>query len=90
KGSPRLAEQGLKAETASADDYGSAEHHQKFAETLTTTGATEPQIRGRLAAARSEGTHPSTAVTTAVAAKARKTNRGMAAGAERTKNGPSR
>ena len=88
--SPRLTDQGLKAETASAASYGSAEHHQKFAETLIATSATEPQIRGRLAAARSEGTHPSAAVTTAPAAKARKTNRGMAAGAERTKNGPSR
>lgn len=88
--SPRITDQGLKAETASAASYGSAEHHQHFAEILTTTGATEPQIRGRLAAARSEGTHPSAAVTTAGAAKARKTNRGMAAGAERTKNGPSR
>jgi len=88
--SPRLTDQGHNAETASAVAYGSAEHHQKFAETLTTTGATEPQIRGRLAAARSEGTHPSAAVTTAGAAKARKTSRGMSAGAERAKNGPSR
>ncbi|MFF1831160.1 hypothetical protein [Paenarthrobacter sp. NPDC058040] len=88
--SPRITDQGLKSETASAAAYGSAEHHQQFAEALATTGATEPQIRGRLAAARSEGSHPGAAVTTAGAAKARKTSRGMAAGAERTKNGPSR
>ncbi|MBU8867823.1 hypothetical protein [Paenarthrobacter aromaticivorans] len=88
--SSRIKDQALKAETVSADGYGSAEHHQKFAESLTTTGATEPQIRGRLAAARSEGTHPNAAVTLAKAAKARRSSRGTAAGAERSKNGPSR
>ncbi|MDR6689006.1 hypothetical protein J2Y41_004606 [Arthrobacter sp. 1088] len=88
--SSRLKDQAPATETASAAGYGSAEHHQKFAESLDATGATEPQIRGRLAAARSEGTHPNTAVTTNRAAKARKTGRGAAAGAERSKNGPSR
>jgi len=88
--SNRLKDQAHKAETASAAGYGSSEHHQKFAEFLTNTGATEPQIRGRLAAARSEGTHPNAAVTTSKAAKARKTGRGAASGAERSKNGPSR
>jgi hypothetical protein len=61
--SSRLKDQGLKGESASAADYGSAEHHEKFAESLANTGANETQIRGRLAAARSEGTHPSTALT---------------------------
>jgi hypothetical protein len=61
--SSRLKDQGLKTESTSAADYGSAEHHEKFAESLEQSGATETQIRGRLAAARSEGTHPSAAVT---------------------------
>ena len=58
----RLKDQGLKAESTSVAGYGSAEHHEKFAESLEKTGANETQIRGRLAAARSEGTHPSAAV----------------------------
>jgi hypothetical protein len=89
--SSRLNDQGIKAESTSAAEYGSAEHHEKFAESLETTGANETQIRGRLAAARSEGTHPSAAVTMGKgAAKARKTRTGISAGAERTKSGPSR
>jgi hypothetical protein len=86
-----LKDQSLKAESTSAAGYGSAEHHEKFAESLETTGANESQIRGRLAAARSEGTHPSAAVTMGKgAAKARKTRTGISAGTERTKSGPSR
>lgn len=70
---------------------GSAEYHEKFAESLATTGANETQIRGRLAAARSEGTHPSAAVTMGKGvAKARKSRAGAAVGAERAKNGPAR
>ncbi|MET3952659.1 hypothetical protein [Arthrobacter sp. UYEF36] len=88
--SSRLKGQGLKVESTSAAGYGSAEHHEKFAETLSSTGANENQIRGRLAAARSEGTHPSAAVTTGKAAKARKTGTGAAVGSERGRNGPSR
>lgn len=89
--SNRLKDQGLKAESTSAADYGSAEHHEKFAESLANTGANDTQIRGRLAAARSEGTHPSAAVTAGKgAAKARKTRTGAAIGAERGKGGPSR
>lgn len=87
----RLKDQGLKAETASATRYGSAEHHAKFAESLEDTGANDAQIRGRLAAARGEGTHPSAAVTTGKGAtKARKSRTGAAVGAERSKGGPSR
>ena len=89
--SSRLKDQGLKAETSSAAGYGSAEHQEKFAETLANTGANENQIRGRLAAARSEGTHPSAAVTTGKgAAKARKSRTGAAVGSERGKNGLTR
>jgi hypothetical protein len=89
--SSRLTDQGLKAETASETGYGSAEHHQKFAESLDGSGANAAQIRGRVAAARSEGTHPSAAVTMGKgAAKARKTRAGAAVGAERSKSGPSR
>ncbi|MFJ4268370.1 hypothetical protein ACIPY1_17580 [Paenarthrobacter nicotinovorans] len=88
--SSRLKDQGLKTENAAQVGYGSAEHQASFAQSLAGTGANETQIRGRLAAARSEGTHPSAAVTTVKAAKARKTSRGVAAGAERSKNGPSR
>jgi hypothetical protein len=81
----------LKAENASATGYGSVEHHEKFAESLEKTVANETQIRGRLAAARSEGTHPSAAVIMGKgAAKARKTRTGAAAGVERGKGGPSR
>jgi hypothetical protein len=89
--SSRLKDQGLKAESTSAAGYGSAEHHGRFAESLQVTGANETQIRGRLAAARSEGTHPSAAVTMGKgAAKARKSRAGAAAGTERAKNGPAR
>ncbi|MDP9988717.1 hypothetical protein J2S98_003906 [Arthrobacter oryzae] len=89
--STSLTDQGLKAETASAAGYGSAEHHAKFAESLGDTGANEAQIRGRLTAARSEGTHPSAAVTAGKgAATARKTRPGKSMGAERGKSGLSR
>jgi hypothetical protein len=89
--SSQLKDQALRAETASATGYGSAEHHAKFAESLESTGANEAQIRGRLTAARSEGTHPSAAVTMGKgAAKARKSRAGSAVGAERSKGGPSR
>jgi hypothetical protein len=89
--SSRLEDQGLTAESTSADDYGSAEHHEKFAESMATTGANETQIRGRLAAARSEGTHPSAAVTMGNgAAKARNSRTGAAVGSERGKNGLTR
>jgi hypothetical protein len=89
--SGRLKDQGLKAESTSGADYGSAEDHEKFAESLANTGANETQIRGRLAAARSEGTHPSAAVTLGKgAAKARKSRTGAAVGAERAKGGPAR
>ncbi|MGO4806437.1 hypothetical protein AB4089_15050 [Arthrobacter sp. 2MCAF15] len=89
--SSRVKDQGLKTESTSAAGYGSAERHEKFAETLTNTGASETQVRGRLAAARSEGTHPNSAVTMGKgAAKARKSRTGAAVGAERGKNGLSR
>jgi hypothetical protein len=89
--SSRLKDQGLKAESASAGDYGSAERHEAFAASLATTGATETQIRGRAAAERSEATHPSGAVTMGKgAAKAKKTRAGAAVGAERAKSGPSK
>ncbi|MET3952871.1 hypothetical protein [Arthrobacter sp. UYEF36] len=89
--SSRLKDQGLKAESTSAADYGSAEHHEKFAESLANTGANETQIRGRLAAARSEGTHPSAAVTMGKgAAKTRTSRPGSAVGSERGKNGLAR
>jgi hypothetical protein len=89
--SSRLKNQGLKTESTSTAGYGSAEHHGKFADSLATTGATETQIRGRLAAARSEGTHPSAALTMGKgAAKARKGRIGASQSAERTKSGPAR
>jgi hypothetical protein len=89
--SSRLKDQGLKAETASAASYGSAEHRGKFAQSLENSGANETQIRGRIAAARGEGTHPSAAVTSGKgAAKARKSRPGAAVGTERGKNGLSR
>jgi hypothetical protein len=89
--SSRLKDHGLKAESRSAADYGSAEHHEKFAESLANTGANETQIRGRLAAARSESTHPRAAVTMGKGAtKARKSHTGAAVGSERTSNGLTR
>lgn len=89
--SRQLKHQGLTAETASASGYGSAAHNAKFAESLEGTGANEAQVRGRLTAARSEGTHPSSAVTPGKGAtKARKSHPGATVGAERSKNGLSR
>ena len=89
--SSRLRDQGLKAEIASAVGYGSAERHQAFAESLKNSGATESQVHGRVAAERSEGTHPSTALAKGKGpAKARKSRTGAAIGAERAKNGLSR
>lgn len=83
-----LNDQGLNAESTSASNYASVERQQAFAASLAGT-ATEKQIQGRLAAARSEGTHPAMALTQGKGvAKARKTRAG--ASAERTKNGPSR
>ncbi|EMY32458.1 hypothetical protein D477_020063 [Arthrobacter crystallopoietes BAB-32] len=89
--STRLKGQGLEAESTSAADYGSAERQTVFEASLVTTGANETQIRGRAAAERSEGTHPSAAVTMSKgAAKAKKTQTGVAMGAERSKSGPAR
>lgn len=88
--SSRLKDQGLTSETAAQASYGSAEHHESFAESLAKTGASETQIRGRLAASRSEGTHPSAAVTTGKATKARKSRTGAALGVERSKGGLAR
>ncbi|AOT05965.1 hypothetical protein [Arthrobacter sp. U41] len=87
--SSRLKDQGLKTESTSAADYGSAERHETFAASLATTGANETQVRGRAAAERSEGTHPSAAVTMGKGgAKARKRRTGVAVGSERSKSGP--
>ena len=89
-GDAPLKDQAEKAENSSAAEYGSAAHHQDFAASLAGT-ASENQIQGRVAAARSEGTHPSTALAQdRPAAKASKTHVGAGAGAERIKNGPSR
>jgi len=89
--SSRLQDQGLKAESASVASYGSAEHLGKFADSLENSGANEAQIRGRLVAARSEGTHPRSALSAGKgAAKARKTGGGKALAAERAKSGPAR
>ncbi|WP_285320680.1 hypothetical protein [Pseudarthrobacter sp. lyk4-40-TYG-27] len=89
--SSRFRDQGLIAESTAAADYGSAEHRKRFAESLENTGTSETQIRGRLTAARSEGTHPSAAVSRGKrAAKARKSHPGAAIGAERARNGLSR
>lgn len=89
--STRLKAQGLKTESASAAGYGSAEHLGKFAESLENTGTNETQIRGRLVAARSEGTHPSAAVTMGKAAtRAQKSRSGASLSAQKGKGGLSR
>ena len=88
--SKRLKDQGGKAETGSAAEYGSADYHQAFAASLAGT-ASEERVKGRLAAARSEATHPSAALVTGTApAKARKTSSGAALGAQKSRSGPSR
>ncbi|MDQ6753691.1 MAG: hypothetical protein M3017_09825 [Actinomycetota bacterium] len=88
--SERLKDQAEKAVASSAAEYGSADHHQAFAASLAGT-ASENQVQGRLAAARSEGTHPSKALTQGRgAAKARKTRAGAGVAAERTNSGLSR
>ncbi|WP_432246227.1 hypothetical protein ACRB8A_20145 (plasmid) [Arthrobacter sp. G.S.26] len=89
--SGRLKDQGLKAETTSAEDYGSAERQEAFAASLARTGANESQVRGRVAAERSEATHPSGAVTAGKgAARAKKTRAGAAVSSDRAKSGPTR
>lgn len=89
--SNRLTDQVRAAESTSSAGYGSADHHAKFAESLENTGASDAQIRGRLTAARSEGTHPGAAITIGKGAtKARKTRTGAAVGTQRAKNGLSR
>lgn len=75
--SSRLKDQGLKAETTPAADYGSAERQEAFAASLAATGASETQVRGRVAAERSEGTHPRAAVTMKGAAKVKKPPQGQ-------------
>lgn len=42
--SGRLKDQGLRTETRSADDYGSAERQEAFAASLATTGANATQV----------------------------------------------
>lgn len=61
--SGQFKDRGPKAETASSTDCGSAADHEKLARSLENGGASETQIRGRIAAARSGGTHPGAAVT---------------------------
>ena len=88
--SNRVKDQGQKGETSSAAEYGSADHHQAFAASLSGI-ASEERVKGRIAATRSEGTHPSTALAASKGpAKALKARTGAAVGAQRSKNGPSR
>jgi hypothetical protein len=85
-----LQVQAEQAANGAAAGYGSTAHHEAFAASRAGT-ASEKQVQGRLAAARSEGTHPATALAQGKgAAKARKTRSGAGLGAERTKSGPSR
>ncbi|VXC55104.1 hypothetical protein ARTHRO9V_40006 [Arthrobacter sp. 9V] len=86
QGSERRVRGSLKTETAAQASYGSAEHHKKFAESLGDTGASGTQIGGRLAAARSEVTHPSPPLAAGKATRARKSR----PGAKRGKGGVSR
>lgn len=88
--SKRFKDQGERTGSGSAAGYGSAGHHRAFAESLAGT-ATEERVKGRLAAARSEGTHPSTALAPGKApATPRKTSSGAALGAKKSRSGPSR
>lgn len=89
--SPELKGEGLEAETTANAGYGAAARQAAFADSLNSTGATEAQIRGRVAAERGEGTHPNEAAAPPKGApKARKGRRGADKGAERSKNGMSR
>ncbi|WP_353713583.1 hypothetical protein [Arthrobacter sp. K5] len=85
--SQRPESEGAKTENGPAAEYGSEAHHQAFAASLAGT-ATDEQVKGRLAAARSEGTHPQEALAANAPAKARKASPGAALGAQKTKNGP--
>lgn len=87
--SKKLKSEGEQAETSSAPEYGSETHHQAFAASLAGT-ATDEQVKGRLAAERSEGAHPRSALASKAPAKARKASPGAALGTQRTKSGPSR
>lgn len=87
--SARLKDQGLKAETTSGAENGSAQRQTAFAASLATTGANESQVRGRVAAERSEATHPRAGLIMGKrATKARPT--GASKGLERLKRGPSK
>lgn len=89
--SSRLKDQSLKAEATSADGYGSAERQEAFAASLTSTGASDSQVRGRAAAERSEAVHPKAAVSAGrKAPKARKSPTGASVGANRSKGGPAK
>lgn len=85
----KLESEGEQAENSPAVEYGSEARHQAFAASLAGT-ATEEQVKGRLAAERSEGAHPRAALASKAPAKARKTSPGAALGTQRTKSGPSR
>lgn len=80
----------LKSEKPSAPTYGSKEHYAAFEASLQGT-ATDTQIKGRVAAARSQATPPRAAVEAPkTAPKARKASAGAGVGRERTQSGPTR
>ena len=89
--SNRLKDQGLKAETTSAADYGSAEHHEKFAESLANTGANErPDTRTPCRCPQRGHTPQCGSNHGQGRSQSRKSRTGAAVGAERGKNGLSR
>lgn len=77
------------AKNSPAAEYGSEARHQAFAASLAGT-ATDEQVKGRLAAERSEGAHPRAALAGKAPSKARKKSPGAAMGTQRTQSGPSR
>lgn len=80
----------VKTEKPSGPTYGSAEHYGEFEASLQGT-ATDAQIKGRVAAAKSQATPPKAAVEAPTKApKARKASAGAGVGRERSQSGPSR
>lgn len=81
---------GEKAEKPSVPAYGSKEHYGEFEASLQGT-ATDAQIKGRVAAAKSQATPPRAATEAPKKApKARKASAGAGVGRERSQSGPSR
>lgn len=89
-GTDRIHDLAATTGTKETAAYGSAEHYEAFAASLAGT-ASAGQVKGRLAAARGEATHPSEAFKQGrKAPKARTVHIGLGLEAGKTRSGPSR